>query len=173
MRELKYVISQQNPKKAPGYDRIDIRLIKNLLKTSPDLLLLLYNKCFQLGHFPNAWKKGIVIFFRKKNKNPKVPTSYRPITLLPMMGKILERLIKIRTMTYLEHNKFFLEEQHGFREQRSTITAIKVLKNMHSRITTKSYIYRYNFIRHPRSIRLHKLAHDLQNNRKFTPSEIP
>lgn len=57
MRELKYCIQLQNNKKAPGHDNIDGRIIKNLMKYFPSLLLNLYNKCIHFSHFPTSWKK--------------------------------------------------------------------------------------------------------------------
>lgn len=54
--------------------------------------------------------------------------SYRPITLLPIMGKVYERIIKMRIMTALERQAFLEDSQHGFREMRSTITAVMALK---------------------------------------------
>lgn len=127
LRELKYCISLQNLKKAPGYDNIDARMIKNLLKYFPLLLTTLYNKCLSLEHFPAPWKKGLIIFFRKKNKDNHQPSSYRPITLLPMMGKVLERIIKVRTITQLENSSYLNNAQFGFREMKSTADALNFL----------------------------------------------
>lgn len=91
-------------------------------------MLNFYNKCFLLGHFPDAWKKGLVIFFRKKNKDLQLEKSYRPITLLPMLGKLFERLLKIRVMTLLRNISCLESVQFGFQE-RSTIDAVNFLKS--------------------------------------------
>lgn len=104
-------------------------MIKNLLKVFSNLLINLYNKCLYFSHFPAPWKKGIVIFFRKKNKDIQ-PRAYRPITLLPMLGKDLERIIKIRTMTFLESTSYLNNAQYGFREARSTTDALLQLKKI-------------------------------------------
>lgn len=72
------------------------------------------NKCFQLGYFPDALNKECVIFFRKKNKYRQFEKSYRTIALLPMLGKLVERLIKTRVMTLLENISYLDNVQFGF-----------------------------------------------------------
>lgn len=129
-RELRYAVQNQHINKAPGYDDLDPLVIKNLCKSFPALMLNLFNRCMLLGYFPTSWKKGIVVFFRKKNKNPRLPRSYRPITLLPVMGKIFERIIKTRILITLEKTDFLNNHQHGFREGRSTLTALVSLKKI-------------------------------------------
>lgn len=129
-RELKYALSKQANNKAPGPDNIDAIVIKNLYNHCPELIKAILNKCLSLGHFPKSWKKGMVIYFRKKNKDPKTSKAYRPITLLNIIAKVLERIIKFRVMTKLESTGYLHDNQHGFREGRSTITAVNLLKSM-------------------------------------------
>ena len=86
------------------------------------------NKCLFFGYFPEIWKKGLVIFFRKRNKSPDNIRAYRPITLLPVLGKLLEKILKTRIMVYLESINFFDNGQHGFREGCSTSSALRALK---------------------------------------------
>lgn len=139
-RELKTVLYQQSNNKAPGYDNIDAIIVKNLCKTFSILMLNLYNTCLRFGHFPQAWKKGLIIFFRKRNRPANQPRSYRPISLLPILGKVYERLIKIRVITILESSYYFDDNQHGFREGRSTNTALESLKKM---VKEKLQIFKY------------------------------
>lgn len=139
-RELKAVLGQQNNNKAPGHDNIDALVVKNLCKTFTPLMLLLFNTCLRLAHFPRVWKKAVIIFFRKRNRPLNSPRSYRPISLLPIMGKVYERLLKIRIMTMLESNAFFDDNQHGFREGKSTKTALHTLKMI---VKEKLSIFKY------------------------------
>lgn len=127
-RELKYIISKQSNNKAPGVDALDALIIKNICKTCINYIKKLFGTCLKYGHFPEAWKSGKVIFFRKRNKDGKTARAYRPITLLCIMGKLLERLIKIRVMPKLEARNFWDKAQHGFREKKSTITALEYLR---------------------------------------------
>lgn len=139
-RELKYALNCQSNNKAPGADRLDALIIKNFCKSCKIYVRRLLTLCLKLGHFPKCWKKGLVIFFRKRNKDGLTPRSYRPITLLSVMGKILERIIKIRIMPNLEYIGFLDDSQHGFREGRSTVTAMHYLRN---RIEEKLLYYNY------------------------------
>lgn len=128
IHELKYAASLQSDNKAPGYDNLDGPIIKNLIKKFPNIFLKLYNLCFELGYFPSTWKVGKFIFFTKPNKIATNPNAYRPICLLPMLGKVLERIIKLRLCHQLENSSFFLPNQFGFREARNTETLIRDLK---------------------------------------------
>lgn len=129
-RELQFALHCQNNNKAPGADEIDAIIVKNMCTRFRPLLLTVFNTCLRLGHFPTCWKRGIIIFFKKKNRSAAVSNSYRPITLLPILGKIYERMLKVRILTMIEASNFLSNSQHGFRESRSTITALSTLKNL-------------------------------------------
>ena len=65
-----------------------------------------------------------MIFADKVGKDLRHPINYRPITLLEVPGKILERIINSRFVAYLEGNNLFNSQQYGFRKQRGTELAI-------------------------------------------------
>lgn len=115
----------QPSNKAPGIDKIDLRILKNINNNFNTKINKIYNTIYNLGHFPNVWKKASIIFFRKRNKNGSNPSSYRPISLFPVMGKILGRIIKTRTMMILENSNYFDDSQHGFSGNRNAITIMK------------------------------------------------
>ncbi|GBM04150.1 hypothetical protein AVEN_115523-1 [Araneus ventricosus] len=60
-QEITYAISTMKKKKAPGIDGISIEIIKELHDMNPDILHYTYNKCLELGIFPETWKKGKLI----------------------------------------------------------------------------------------------------------------
>ena len=68
-----------------------------------------------------AWKQAKVIMLPKPGKDLTKPTSYRPISLLPAIGKVFERIIASRLSTFLEKANYFDENQAGFRKNRSTL----------------------------------------------------
>ena len=68
-----------------------------------------------------ARKQAKVVMLPKPGKDLSKPTSYRPISLLPAIGKIFERIIASRLSTFLESTKYFDENQAGFRKKRSTV----------------------------------------------------
>ena len=60
----------------------------------------------------------------KKNSDPKLPASYRPISLLSCIGKLLERIINTRLTKWAESRNILVDEQNDFRKGRSTQNAI-------------------------------------------------
>ncbi|GIY57444.1 retrovirus-related Pol polyprotein from type-1 retrotransposable element R1 [Caerostris extrusa] len=55
-QEIRQVIRSMARRKAPGLDGITIELVEAINKGSPDILLSIFNKCLDLGHFPSCWK---------------------------------------------------------------------------------------------------------------------
>ena len=67
------------------------------------------------------------MYFRKEGKPLNNPSSYRPITLLPILGKIYEKLILQRIQHFLSNSNLLSGLQHGFTERRSAETALESL----------------------------------------------
>lgn len=76
------------------------------------------------GHFPKKWKVAKVIPILKKDKDPRTVSSYRPISLLPNLGKVFEILINKSITHHTEKNQIVPNEQFGFRNKSSTTHAI-------------------------------------------------
>ncbi|GBN22921.1 hypothetical protein AVEN_229096-1 [Araneus ventricosus] len=77
---------------ATGYDGIYI-IVKVIINSFPSLLLDIFNKCLELKCFPDPLKIGPVILFHKTGKEEQNIKSYRPISLLPTIGKLLQKLL--------------------------------------------------------------------------------
>ncbi|CAH8591418.1 unnamed protein product [Dicrocoelium dendriticum] len=56
------------------------------------------------------------------------PANYRPITLLPVISKVMESIVAEALMGYLENNKILVPEQHGFRQNRSCTTNLLIAR---------------------------------------------
>ncbi|GFV43758.1 RNA-directed DNA polymerase from mobile element jockey [Trichonephila clavipes] len=69
---------------------------------------------------PNTWKTAAVVPILKPGKNPKLAESHRPIYLLPVLSKLVEKIIHARLNDYLESKNILIPEQHGFRPLLST-----------------------------------------------------
>ena len=104
-----------SPNKAPGPDNIFMNSIKHLPPRALKSLHLIYNACLRLGHVPLIWKSAIITMIAKPDKDPVDPSSYRPISLLSCLQKILEKIITSRLYDYLELNNFLSPSQSGFR----------------------------------------------------------
>ncbi len=67
-------------------------------------MLRLFNFSWSLGRFPDTWKLAVTVPILKPGKSAADPLSYRPISLLPCIGKLMERLVYERLYWWLEHN---------------------------------------------------------------------
>ena len=90
MEELEKVISTLKPGKAIGLDNISTEQIKNFRPVTKKWLLQLYNHCLTTHKLPKIWKKAHVIALLKPGKDPSIPKSYRPISLLSHTYKLFE-----------------------------------------------------------------------------------
>jgi hypothetical protein len=82
-----------HPTKASGYDLITGKRLKELSRKGLRAITQIYNATFKLEYFPCHWKMGQIIMIPKPGKNPSEVTSYRPKILLPLLSKILEKII--------------------------------------------------------------------------------
>ena len=69
------------------------------------------------------WKKAKVIPLHKKDE-VLYAKNYRPVSLLPVLSKVLERCVFVQMVTYLEENDLLHPSHHGFRAKHSTVSAL-------------------------------------------------
>ena len=120
--------------KSYGSDNISLRFIKDSLFVTAFYLTHIINTSIITGVFPSAWKTSIVTPLHK-NGDTEVVSNYRPISLLPIFSKIIEKIVSNQLTSFLETNKLLSNTQHGFRPKLSTTTALtsitdKIYHNM-------------------------------------------
>lgn len=111
-------------KKAPGMDMISGDMLKNLPGKAIRKLTDIFNASLELQWVPTIWKKAEVVLFHKKGKPPQLASSYRPISLLSIIGKLFERLFLKRLMPVIAERKILPSHQFGFRRGHSTIEQV-------------------------------------------------
>ena len=97
-----------------------------LVKWAPGIatnLSIIYNRCIELGVFPHLLKITKVISIHKGDSK-MVASNYRPISLLPIFGKIFEKIIFKRLSDFVIRYKILYEKQYGFQRAKSTEDAI-------------------------------------------------
>lgn len=110
--ELDIAIKNTKPKKATGPDRIPPEIFKNFDQFNRRAFLTLLNALLENEIFPEEWKAAKIKIIRKAgNRDWANPSSYRPISLLPIAGKIYERILKNRITTFLEDNSLLSVHQ--------------------------------------------------------------
>ena len=123
LQALKKEINNINIKKSSGLDHISSFVMKQAFAATPHVLLHIMNVSLALGIFPKAWKDATIVPLEKKTNAPS-PSDFRPISLLPLPGKILERMVSDQMTNYLEGNGLLGDGQEGFRKARSTTKAV-------------------------------------------------
>ena len=122
------IIRSLNPDKAHGWDDISVRMIKLCDKALVFPLKLIFENCLRKGVFPEKWKIANVVPVHKKNEK-NLKENYRPISLLPIFGKILEKLMFDMLYRHLESNSLLNPNQSGFRPGDSTVYQLLSIVN--------------------------------------------
>ena len=116
------IIQSFNPK-AHGWDEISVRMIKLSDGALVLPLKIIFTNCLSRGLFPEIWKCANVVPVHKKHEE-NVKGNYRPISLLPIVGKILEKLIYDSLYSHLVAHKLLNQNQSGFRPGDSTVNQL-------------------------------------------------
>jgi hypothetical protein len=103
-------------------------LFKHIIDIICEHLCHLINTSIVQGIYPKALKKSIVIPIYKKGDKEEL-SNYRPITLVPIISKLFERIIKNQLYEYLEKGSMIHHSQYGFRKGKSTINAVCKIVN--------------------------------------------
>ena len=126
--EVFRVVKEINVSKSSGLENVSSFIIKELFEIITSEVTHMYNLSVNTSVFPSAWKAALVVPIPKSGDLTKV-SNYRPISLLPLPGKILEKLIHKQLSEYLEVQSLLIEEQHGFRKDHSTIHSVAQVTN--------------------------------------------
>ena len=100
--------------KAHGCDDILICMIKTCDQSFVKPLSIIWQNCLNKGTFPDTWKKSSIVPVNEKGEK-KVVNNYRPVSLLPVCGKILARLVFNSIFDFLDNNSLLRANQSGFR----------------------------------------------------------
>ena len=109
-----------------GSDGITLQFIRDALPVILPFLTCVINTSLVTGVFPAAWKHALVVPLYK-NGDPDSVNNYRPVSILPVVSKILEKIVAKQLTCYLETKKLFSNSQHGFRCKLSTETALTTI----------------------------------------------
>ena len=102
--EILQLICGPDENKAHGYDGISIRMLILCDESIVRPLKLIFEKCLLNGIFAHPWKKGSTVPIHKK-VDKHIISNYRPVSLLPICGKIFKRIMynSRRDMAILDH----------------------------------------------------------------------
>ena len=121
--EIIKIIRNLNVHKAHGHDDISIRMIKICDKSILKPLILLFKNSTKSSYYPDIWKRSNIIPVHKKN-DKRFVNNYRPISLLPIFGKIFEKIIFNRIYNFLLEENLLNPNQSGFRSSDSCVNQL-------------------------------------------------
>ena len=122
------VLCALDASKSHGYDNLSVRLIKDAAPFIVYPLTYIFNLSLEMGKFPDALKIAKVTPLYKKGSKDD-PGNYRPISVLPVIAKVFEKLVNERLMDFLESNDILYRHQYGFRKRYSTKLSLINLVN--------------------------------------------
>lgn len=92
-QEVRSHIKNLKNSKAPGFDNFSNILLKNIPISAIGNIAKIFSACLKIGYFPDFFKRATIIAIPKPGKDPRNPSSYRPISLLSSLDKIFEKII--------------------------------------------------------------------------------
>ncbi|MEW8545344.1 MAG: reverse transcriptase family protein, partial [Candidatus Thiodiazotropha sp.] len=121
--EVERSICRAKLKRAAGFDGIPAEVLRN--PVCIDLLHKIINFCFENGTVPSEWNTGVIKPIPKSDsKDPRNPLSYRGICLISIPCKIYADILNLRFSEWIDQNNIVVDEQNGFRRNRSCLEHI-------------------------------------------------
>ena len=131
MHVVEKLVNTINIHKSSGIQDLSAELIRDAFTVLTVELTHLFNESVTQKIFPLQWAIGCVTPIPKGGDSLD-PGNWRPITILPIPSKLLEKAIHYQLMNYFEENNLLNSRQHGFRKDHSTSTAIhRLTKNIY------------------------------------------
>lgn len=127
--EVKFLIASLKPKKAAGIDGIQAIVVKNCPEIITPILTEIINNCIACGQFPDALKVARVVPIHKSESKAEIE-NYRPVSVLPIINNIFERVINSRLLEFVEKCNLLYDFQYGFRKNCGTNTALSEIFDM-------------------------------------------
>ena len=129
VKNIRRILLDLDTSKACGLDGVPAILLKKCAAELAPVFCKLFTLSYSKGIFPKAWKSARVQPVPKKGKKD-LANNYRPISLVSVVSKVMEKAINIEILKYLESNKIISDRQYGFRQQRSTGDLLAYVTNI-------------------------------------------
>ncbi|KAJ8703937.1 hypothetical protein PYW07_013231 [Mythimna separata] len=127
--EVERILMNLKSDSAPGWDSISTKFLKFIRNEAVPIITHLANLCLQKGVFPAPLKQSVITPVYKGGDKDDV-NNYRPISVLPSISKVLEKIINTRLTNYLTKFNILSNSQFGFRKDVSTEDAVTALSSL-------------------------------------------
>jgi len=111
--------------KAPGEDGITSEIYKSVVDILPGYIAAIYNCCLRSGTFPTRWMKAKILPITKPGKESIDVSKFRPISLLNIGGKMLDKVMINRKYYHVFSQGFMNKNQYGFTPQKGTTDSLR------------------------------------------------
>ena len=122
MEDLRKIVRKFKSTTSAGTDSINMKIIKENMKTIEPALLNIVNTSITMNTYPDNLKTQLILPALKPQKDSLKPLSYRPINIIETIGKIIETAVKDQTMEYLTENELIPSQHNGGLPNNSTTT---------------------------------------------------
>jgi len=124
LEDLKIAVHELKPTTCP-LDAIPARILKEAIDIVGPFLVTFMNSCLSLGTVPTALKHAIVRpLLKKPSLDPTILSNFRPISHLPFLSKLMEKLVFSQLQSHLQLHIISDKFQSGFRSRHSTESAL-------------------------------------------------
>lgn len=117
------LLNKLDKSKATGLDKISARLIRECADLICVPICDIFNQSISQGTFPDDWKYARITPLYKQGDRGDA-NNYRPISVIPIMAKVFERIVYEQLYAYLEEHDILCQNQSGFCANHSTVTAL-------------------------------------------------
>ena len=114
--QIQEIIKGLKLNKSPGYDLLTSKIRKELPSLGIKCMVFLFNAVLRLHYFSLQWKIAQVVLILKPVQDPQSANSYRPISLLPLLSKVMEIIILKRLDHIIQKKNIIPDHQFGFRK---------------------------------------------------------
>ncbi|KAJ5117672.1 hypothetical protein N7448_011304 [Penicillium atrosanguineum] len=125
--EIEMTLMRMAPWKAPGPDALPVVVWQQIWPTVKHWVIEIFQASLRLSYFPSAWKAAKIVVIPKGGRDPSLPKSYRPISLLATLGKVLEAVVANRISALVEKHQLLPPNHFGARRRRSCEQALNIL----------------------------------------------
>ena len=110
-KDIEKALFEQSIKKAPGPDKLNFKALRLLWDWDKTRIIALISRCLNQGFHPKTWKKAKGILLKKPNKSDySAPKSYRVISLLNCLGKVVKKITATALSDFCEQNKLLYND---------------------------------------------------------------
>lgn len=118
-KEIQQLLSNLKEKTATGHDCLPAFVLKKIASNISPNITKIINESFSQNYFPKIWKRANVVPVWKNKGSKSDTANYRPISILPVLARMVEKIVAKQLSSFCEERSVIPVEQYGFRPKSS------------------------------------------------------